>query len=389
MIAKYFSLFSAFIYLIFALILFLRKSPIKRANIRLALIFLVLALCTSSLLYKYIACQSQSFSLLRLYIPVDAAFFMLIGPSVYLYVSEIFGKRQQFWSVPTLLVFLSLLPSLLYAIYYMPLSTQERVDILLQNTIKLSWQQKGVIGFFFAQMIGYFIYCYWFIKKQVSRSQNIHIGLVVIDMSWLQTFFLFDIVLMVTCSVISVYFESDYSVDIVGLTILNIQCIYIFTMSLWQTGVFKEDMVPAHQSPNEPKVQFVEPVTLSHEEDSPLLVSIEVADRYISILQNSIYEKKLYLQPNCSLQDVAHLTHISVHHISNVINCRLHKSFPDFMNEFRIEAAKLMLKDPTLRHLTIETIAHNCGFGSKANFNNSFKKHTQFTPTEYQKNLNL
>jgi len=76
---------------------------------------------------------------------------------------------------------------------------------------------------------------------------------------------------------------------------------------------------------------------------------------------------------------------IPPHHISNCINIQLDKSFPDFINEYRIEAAKVKLKDARCSNLTIEAIATDCGFGTTKSFNTAFKKHTSVTPSKYRK----
>lgn len=61
------------------------------------------------------------------------------------------------------------------------------------------------------------------------------------------------------------------------------------------------------------------------------------------------------------------------------------KHFFDFINEYRIEKAKKILKDPTQKELTILEILYQVGFNSKSSFSTSFKKYTGKTPTEFRK----
>ena len=43
-----------------------------------------------------------------------------------------------------------------------------------------------------------------------------------------------------------------------------------------------------------------------------------------------------------------------------------------------------ILKSEDSKKLTLEAIAYDCGYGSKAGFNRWFKKHTKLTPSEYR-----
>ena len=61
------------------------------------------------------------------------------------------------------------------------------------------------------------------------------------------------------------------------------------------------------------------------------------------------------------------------------------KNFYNFINEFRIEAAKEILQDPSSKGKNILQIAYEVGFNSKSAFNTYFKRLTGKTPSAYRK----
>jgi AraC-like DNA-binding protein len=89
-----------------------------------------------------------------------------------------------------------------------------------------------------------------------------------------------------------------------------------------------------------------------------------------------------------SLRSLSDHTNISTNYISQVINQKTDSHFFDYINRFRIDAAKeqLAMKD---EKTTVLDIAYNVGFNSKSTFNTAFKRHTDLTPTEYRKLYNL
>jgi AraC-like DNA-binding protein len=50
-----------------------------------------------------------------------------------------------------------------------------------------------------------------------------------------------------------------------------------------------------------------------------------------------------------------------------------------------VEEAKRRLKDPGLSNMTIQGIAFDSGFNSKATFNTAFNKFAGMTPSAYKK----
>ncbi len=111
----------------------------------------------------------------------------------------------------------------------------------------------------------------------------------------------------------------------------------------------------------------------------------EQACRCAEQLLEYMNEAKPYLSDSLSIYELAHALQISKHHLSQLINGRFQKNFYDFVNTYRVEEVKKLMRDPKKQHLNTLALALEAGFKSKATFNASFKKLTGQTPTEYQK----
>jgi len=79
---------------------------------------------------------------------------------------------------------------------------------------------------------------------------------------------------------------------------------------------------------------------------------------------------------------------VSPHHVSQVINEKLGKNFFELLASYRIEKAKRILAEDQTGKITIEEISEIVGYNSKTAFNNSFKKLTGKTPSEFRKSVN-
>jgi len=96
-------------------------------------------------------------------------------------------------------------------------------------------------------------------------------------------------------------------------------------------------------------------------------------------------EKQLYMNSNCTLTTVAKAMNLPSYLISHVVNNGIGKSFPDFLNGYRIEEVKCRLAHPNHQNTKIANIAYDCGFNSLSSFNTAFKKATGTTPSSYLK----
>lgn len=98
-------------------------------------------------------------------------------------------------------------------------------------------------------------------------------------------------------------------------------------------------------------------------------------------------EDKLYLDSALSLSKLAKQLGVLPNYLSQVINERIGKNFYDYVNFYRIEEFKKLVKLPENKKLTLLALAYESGFSSKAAFNNSFKKFMGQNPSEYVKSL--
>jgi AraC-like DNA-binding protein len=71
--------------------------------------------------------------------------------------------------------------------------------------------------------------------------------------------------------------------------------------------------------------------------------------------------------------------------LSRVLNERIYRSFYDFINYYRIEEAKRILKNREKAHLKISFVGEEVGFNTTAVFYKVFREYTGMTPKQYKK----
>lgn len=107
------------------------------------------------------------------------------------------------------------------------------------------------------------------------------------------------------------------------------------------------------------------------------------ADGIIKQLEQLFKEDEIFIDSELKLKRVAELLNISSAKLSQIVNEKLDKSFSQFVTEFRIEKAKIMLLEND--QFTLEGIGYECGFKAKSTFFAAFKKHVGSTPAQFKK----
>ena len=91
---------------------------------------------------------------------------------------------------------------------------------------------------------------------------------------------------------------------------------------------------------------------------------------------------KPYLDQQLTLNSFAEQLNSSPSAVSSIINHEFHSSFSDFVNRYRVEEAKRLLRHSGYQHFKVEAIGLEAGFKNKVNFNRVFKKFTGTTPSQ-------
>lgn len=107
----------------------------------------------------------------------------------------------------------------------------------------------------------------------------------------------------------------------------------------------------------------------------------QLSGNIVNKLNQAMQQDQLFLDASLSLPKLAKHIATSPSYISQTLNETLGVNFFDYVNRYRVEAAKSQLLNTDQ---TVLDIAMNVGFNAKSSFYTAFKKETQFTPSQYR-----
>jgi len=98
---------------------------------------------------------------------------------------------------------------------------------------------------------------------------------------------------------------------------------------------------------------------------------------------------RIFADSELNLDKLAQATGINKYHISETLNSYAHKSFYQYINEYRIQFALSQMQRYCEQSVPVNvlSLAYDAGFKAKSSFNRYFKEITGVTPTEYLKSL--
>ena len=117
------------------------------------------------------------------------------------------------------------------------------------------------------------------------------------------------------------------------------------------------------------------------DEDQPDDKGIYLSNLYVEIVRR-IGSGKLYLDPLFSQQNLCDNMNRSQRYVSLALSEVGKTSFPNLVNNFRVNEARRLIADSP--HLPLTEIMENTGFGSRQSFYRHFKQATGFSPSEFQ-----
>lgn len=125
---------------------------------------------------------------------------------------------------------------------------------------------------------------------------------------------------------------------------------------------------------------------MSRREIAAADVRAEAAERVMAGKLNDLMAGGAWRREGLTIGALARELGEPEHRLRRLINQRLgHRNFADFVNGYRIDAAKARLGDAREARTTVAAIAFDLGYGSLGPFNRAFRAATGVTPSEWRR----
>lgn len=328
-------------------------------------------------------------NLLHVLAPVD----LLYGPLIYLYVRQLTtpvpqgGLKDNYRHfIPALIGIFLLMPFfLLEGSEKLALTeTVRKGGEYVSNTANIQLIESGLTLFILGtvmQLGVYLLFSIRLVMAHATRIRNEFSSIEKINLNWLR-----NLLVGLGC-IFLLYLGDQFFPDLMGMNILGdmvtvVVVILIYAMGylgLRQPLIFTRDFMIPDTSEAENDAQAEEKYRKSG-------LDKETSRLFLEQLSSYMETEKPYLDGGLVLPQLAQQLGISANYLSQIINEQLQVNFYDFINNYRVEEAKRLIRDSTGRP-NVLNIALDSGFNSKSAFYTAFKKATSLTPGEYRKTL--
>jgi AraC-like DNA-binding protein len=113
----------------------------------------------------------------------------------------------------------------------------------------------------------------------------------------------------------------------------------------------------------------------------------DVLERIAKHIKLAMTQDKIYKNPKLSVKLLSEHIGEKSYLITKSLSLIKNKKFNDYINEYRIEELKSLLKEEKNAQFTLLALAFEAGFNSKASFNRAVKKQTGKSPSDLKSTL--
>lgn len=116
-------------------------------------------------------------------------------------------------------------------------------------------------------------------------------------------------------------------------------------------------------------------------------LSDEECRRLFREIERVMKSARPFTDPDLKSARLAEMVGATAHELSFLFNQYLGQSYYDYINRYRVEEFKRIVKESDADRYTLTALSQKCGFSSRASFFRHFKTMTGITPAEYIKGL--
>lgn len=346
--------------MLFVSVMRLKKGSIKTNKF---LAFFILVISVTLLGRFYYTSPNISLAEYKVLFLGDLIIF-LYGPLLYFYLIKLFSLKSK------LKTWIHFIPVALYTIFTLPFLVADR-----EGFIELSRNIGDIFRimeiFAILQNLFYLILNWRTLNNFEKESElTLSYSYQIKFYKWIQILIVIALASWIFSLVVS-EFGPDYFSGYLGYHLVWI----VLSGAVIALGYY---------TMNNPEIFNLE-VNLKKSENS--VFNNEQLIQLSARLEEIMNSAKPYLEPKLTLAELADKCGLSTHQLSRVINERYEKNFFEYINSFRVEEFKHLVKKDPAENLTLLAVAYQSGFNSKTTFNTAFKKITSQTPKEYLKSI--
>ena len=169
------------------------------------------------------------------------------------------------------------------------------------------------------------------------------------------------------------------------LSILAIRSPEVFKLTEGEVKHFnaKKEFLSGSKDEKVLSRQAIKSVSANDDIDEYQKEDIELNKKLTEFMVN----KKPYLNPELSLQEMCEYLEVTRHQLSAVINRYQEKNFYEFVNIYRVNEVKNLMEHSENKEKNNYDLAFDAGFNSKASFYRIFKQFTNQTPSSFRASL--
>ena len=251
----------------------------------------------------------------------------------------------------------------------------QKVALIDLYQFDLDWQFVTMDTLIKSSRFAYFIMSIYLINKYREQLKDYQSSIENIDLTWLKILVLgFALVSLVgvllsISKVVNLFYTVDISLQIfLGLTTYYADLILVCFLLFFSAA-------------NISSVAKVKDQSKSSYED------YEANEEYVDRVIKFMDDEKPYLKSNITLDTLSELIDVPARELTALLNGHFKMNYYEFINNYRIKEAKLILAQDVNQEKTISDVFLAVGFNSKSVFNTFFKKNVGVTPTDFRKQI--
>lgn len=297
-----------------------------------------------------------------LYYPESSAlalaksFSLIHGPILFIYTQSLFKQKL----------------SPIHLFHLLPFLCTSLVSLFIINQAAMIWEIFLLIAKSLS-LIGYPLFVLFWLKKNLEFLKQNRADNFLLDSLWMKRLswiFILYAALGILHVLADILFQVQFSILIDLIFYVGIITMIGYYGLRYQV-VFEVLDIGEHK----PKAYGTSPL------------SSKGIETKTQMIEGFFLEREDYLQADFSLTLLSEKLNIPRHHLSELINQKMGRSFYDLVNERRIRYAVEMIKEGKDRSITLEALGYDCGFNTKSAFYHHFKHFTGKTPGQYRKEI--